>query len=475
MTAARPGHLTIARPAGATWLAAFVCIVAVGGRAAAAEEPPDAAILRIFLTNGTAITSYGEYARVGDRVVFSMPLGALTAQPHLHLVNLPAGLVDWRTTEEYAESARYARFVATRAETEFALLSGQVAAALNSIALATDPARRLTIAEQARRTLVEWPRDHYGYRADDVIQIAGLLDEAITELRAAAGVTSFDLNLVATSVPPSVDRLRPLPSPTEAVEHAVMVARLSDVPAERLSLLQSIAAALSGSTGAFPEAWLKRTRVSVVTAIQKEVQTETAYARLSREMMTRASAYARVANVAGVEGVLRQVRSADKRLGGQRPDQVAALIGAIEERLDAARRLRLARDQWTSRTAAYKKYRSAVAGPLARLAGIQRRLEDIRALAGPSAVILRELSAIVARAKQQLARIGPPDDVRSTHALLLSAVSLADSAVSARREAVESGDLRIAWDASAAAAGSMMLLTRARSEVDSLLKPPQLR
>ena len=50
-----------------------------------------------------------------------------------------------------------------------------------------------------------------------------------------------------------------------------------------------------------------------------------------------------------------------------------------------------------------------------------------------------------------------------------------DTAVSARREAVQSGNLRTAWDASAAAAGSMMLLARARADVDALLKPPQLR
>jgi hypothetical protein len=458
-----------------TWWLAIASILCLTAHASAADEPPDAAIFRIFLTNGTAVASYGEYARVGDRVIFSMPLGAVTADPRLHLVNLPAGLVDWPTTEEYAESARYARFVATRAESEFAALSGQVAEALNSITLASDPARRLAIAEQARRTLVEWPGDHYGYRAGDVVQIAGLLDEAISELRAAAGVTRFDLNLVATTLPPPVDRLRPLPSPTESIEQAEVVARLSDVPVERLSLLQSIAAALSGSRGVYAAAWLKRTRASVASDISREIRIENAYARLSKTMMARASGYARAANVSGVERVLTDVRRTDVKLGGRRPDQVAALIGVIEERLDAARRLRLARDQWASRAVAYRKYRSAVAGPIESLGGIQRRLGDIRALAGPSAAVLPELADVVARAKLQLARIGPPDDVKGTHALLMSAVSLADSAVSARREAVKSGDLRVAWDASAAAAGSMMLLTRARAEVDSLLEPPQLR
>jgi hypothetical protein len=475
MTAGRLSAFPLARWGCALAFTALAYAVSLPTPALAAEEPPDAAIFRIFLTNGTAICSYGEYARVGDRVIFSMPLGALTAQPQLHLVNLPAGLVDWPTTEEYAESARYARFVATRAESEFATLSGQVAEALNSIVLASDPARRLAIAEQARRSLVEWPRNHYGYRADDVVQIAGLLDEAISELRAAAGVTRFDLNLVATTVPPPVERLRPLPTPTESIDHAALVARLSDVPAERLSLLQSIAAALSGPKGTYPASWLRRTRRSVESFIEREVDIENEYAKLSKDTMATAAEYAKAADVGGVERVLKDVRRADERLGRERHDQMVTLIGAIEDRLDAARRLRLARDQWISRNTAYKKYRSAVVGPLESLEGIKRRLEDIRALAGPSSGLLTELATIVARAKQQLSRIGPPDSLKSTHALLLSAVSLADSAVSARREAVKSGDLRTAWDASAAAAGSMMLLTRARSEVDSLLKPPELR
>ncbi len=460
------------RPTQAILAAALLLIVTT---AVSADEPPDATIFRIFLTNGTAVASYGEFARVGDRVVFSMPLGMLTAQPHLHLVNLPAALVDWPTTEEYATAARYARFVATRAESDFAELSGQVAEALNTIALTNDPARRLEIAEQARRRLVDWPKDHYGYGAADVMQIAGLLDEAISEMRAAAGVTTFDLSLVAAATPPTVDRLLSLPSPKDTLDHAAMVASLTDVPAERLSLLQSIAASLSGAPGTYPEAWAGTMRKTVRAAITREIQVSKDYAQLSNVTMLKASNYARKADVAGVERVRAQVGRIDERLGRQRPEQIAALLQAIHERLDAARRLRLARDQWVSRVASYRRYRGLVAEPIGRLAGIRRRLEAIRELAGPAASALPELATILARTKLELSRIDAPTDLKPTHALLLSAVGLADSAVTGRRDAVESGDLRTAWDASAAAAGSMMLLARARTEVDSALKLPQLR
>ena len=67
-------------------------------------------LFRVFLNDGTAVVSYGEYARVGDRVVFSMPIGAVDAssgrEPDLHVVNIPAAAVNWTATTKYAESAR---------------------------------------------------------------------------------------------------------------------------------------------------------------------------------------------------------------------------------------------------------------------------------------------------------------------------------------------------------------------------------
>src|SRR5204862_2194089 len=140
---------------------------------------------------GTAIVSYGEFARVGDRVVFSMPIGAggaaSSALPVLHVVNIPADAVDWAATARYAESARFAHYVATNAEADYAALTGEVAGVLNSITFTKDPQARLNLAALARRRLASWPRDHYGYRADDVRQLIGLLDEVISDLRVKAG------------------------------------------------------------------------------------------------------------------------------------------------------------------------------------------------------------------------------------------------------------------------------------------------
>jgi hypothetical protein len=71
--------------------------------------------------------------------------------------------------------------------------------------------------------------------------------------------------------------------------------------------------------------------------------------------------------------------------------------------------------------------------------------------------------------------IAPPDELVSAHALLVSAVQLAGNAAQIRREATLASDMTRAWDASSAAAGALMLGARARSDIQTLLRPPQLR
>src|SRR4029079_17707888 len=102
---------------------------------AAAE---DATLLRVFLVDGTSLVSYGEPARVGDRIVFSMPTAA-TPNPPLHLVNLAAERVDWERTERYSNAARAAQYVKSQAELDYAELSSQLADALNEVAGTNDP------------------------------------------------------------------------------------------------------------------------------------------------------------------------------------------------------------------------------------------------------------------------------------------------------------------------------------------------
>ena len=73
---------------------------------------------------------------------------------------------------------------------------------------------------------------------------------------------------------------------------------------------------------------------------------------------------ARNADVRGVERVIARIYRRDAWLGGMRPDTVNALVATVEERLDAARRLRLARDRWALRAPDLATYRAAISRPL---------------------------------------------------------------------------------------------------------------
>jgi len=178
------------------------CVLLVGRAASAADE---ATLFRLFLKDGGTLVSYGEVARVGDRVVFSMPTSA-GPNPPLHLVNIAADRVDWDRTDRYAASARSGRYLETQAENDYTLLSNQVSEALNEAARTDDPGRRLAIIEDARKTLAEWPSNHYNYREADIRQLLTMLDVAIADLRASSGQGRFALNLVGLG-----DRLKHYP------------------------------------------------------------------------------------------------------------------------------------------------------------------------------------------------------------------------------------------------------------------------
>lgn len=449
--------------------------VAVLSPSVARAGVSDATLFRVFLKNGTAVVSYGEFARVGERVIFSMPIGPLSEQPVLHLVNLPASAIDWTNTERYAESARFDRYVSTRADADFAALSGEVAETLNKVALTSSPTRRLEIAEQARRKLAEWPAAHYGYRAWDVSQILLVLDEAISALRAAAGATRFDLNLVAAVAPPPPGPLLPDPTAAESFKQALAVASLTDVPAERLSLLRSIAARLETAGTSLQESWRSKTRKALRDQIAGEMSVENAYGHLAQSMLRSAATYANRADVRGVEKVLGRIRREDASLGKKRPEQINALLQEVQRSLDSARRLRLARDQWTLRKTAYRLYEGSIRNVMSDFSRMQPWLEDIKTLAGPTAPELTRLASTTQRAGGRLATVAAPEDFKPVHALMISAVQLADTAARVRQQAAQSGNLRTAWDASAAAAGSIMLFVRARSDMEALLKPPAIR
>ena len=437
--------------------------------------PDGATIFRVFLVDGTALVSYGEPARVGDRVVFSMPTTALLDNPPLHLVNLAADRVDWPRTERYAESARAQRYYATTAEADYAALTSQVATALAGISTSTDPATRVAVGEKARKLLADWPRAHYNYRQSEIVPMLAMLDEIVAELRALSGDGRFDLTFVARTEEPVVhESILDLPTPQGVIEQVLAAARVSDTSAERLSLMTAALAAIERDGVRLSGDWRTETRTAVRAAIALELETDRQYQLMTSRILRLAEARVRVADVRGVVRLAAEIADQDRALGLKRPDTVSGLLAALDTHLDNARKLRLARDRWAIRQIDFNTYNGKMAAPLARLARLSAPLEDIKALAGSSPFALAAIQRGAAEATKALSSIPPPEEFRAVHALFLSAAQLADNAAKIRMEAALTGDLRRAWDASSAAAGALMLDTQARSQFKSIFQVPQL-
>ncbi len=437
-------------------------------------DAPELQLFRVFLADGTALPSYGEWARVDDRVVFSMPLGAGGSDAALQLVDLPASRVDWPRTERYAAAVRYLRYAATRGEADYAALSAEIARVLSAIALSPTPERGLELAEQARRTLAAWPNEHFGYRQGDVREILALLDEAISDLRAATGRAAFDLSLVALPAVPPGEALLPAPTAAEQVHYLMVAARAADAAADRAGLLQTALGLMQGGAG-LASAPLAAWRAEAERVLADDRRVDRAYAALARRTQYAANRAAASADVRTVEGLIADVRKGDAKLGARRPGQVQALVAYLEAQLEAARALRLARDRWVMRAAAYRTYQRRLTPALLSIARLRGGLDAIRRLAGPEPATLASISGRLESGLARLTTAPVPTELRPAHDLLLSAWQMAQHAVRLRRDAVLATDLSRARDASTAAAGALLLFGRAQRELRTLLELPQLR
>src|SRR5438105_4498881 len=275
------------------WLAA-VLLIACCSPVGAAD---DVTLLRLFLLDGSALVSYGEPARIGDRVVFSIPTAA-TPNPPLHLMDLAAARVDWDRTNRYAEAARAAHYISTQAELDYSGLSARMTQALDQLTQTDAPARRLEIAENARKMLAAWPSAHYNYRLNEVRQMLSLLDEAIADLRVAAGNGRFDLSLAAFAAPPPPgEPLVPPPTPKETIEQVLIAARVSSSSADRMALLETALAALDRDAATLPAEWVAASRATVRLQVETDRRVDSAYQSLTARIIGDADRRARAADV----------------------------------------------------------------------------------------------------------------------------------------------------------------------------------
>jgi hypothetical protein len=452
-----------------SFLVALLCLGTTAREACAA----DATLFRLFLLDGSVLVSYGEFARVDDRVIFSMPVGGRPEEPRLQVATVKAALVDWSRTDRYSASARFQRYAQNRGEEDFRVLSNEVALALNDVALSTNRQQALVLAEQVRRKVADWPQAHYGYRSNDVREIVGVLDEAISSLRAATGGAAFELSLVALGDAPPLEPVLGPPAPREQFDQIMHLASLSSA-SERIALLQAAMALVSGAGATIAPSEAERLRRDVERQLRQELAVDRQYTALSKKVVGQATEYAGRAAISDIERLASRIPTEDAKLGQKRPEIVQSMNGAVQTQLLAARRLRLLRDQWLLRQSSYRAYQRSVQSQILLLVKSQPMLDSMRRLDGPPPDRLLSLRSQLSGGAERLERVKTPEYLRGIHDLLVGTWRFADNATRARVRAIEGGDSAAAWEASSAAAGALMMLSRVQSEIRDLLEPPRL-
>ena len=450
--------------------ATFLVAALLWPYSATAQEAPSRVLFRVFLTDGRVLASYGEWARVDDHVIFSMPTQMSRDPVELHLVTIPAGRVDWPRTEQYAESVRAAAYAASRGDADFAAFSNEVAKVLNEVSQITDPNVRLATAEQARRSLADWPGSHYGYRVGEVREALSVLDEVIAQLRVAVGQTRFDLSLSAPMASPPPPPL-PAPSDAELVEQFVTAASLAETSSGKVTLLQTVLGLLDRAVGLLPETWADRIRRGAAGDLEGEQRVDREYETLRRLTLDAASRAGRRGDAREFERLRTRILKEDTRLGGQRPGDVASLLATLDL-ASVSSHERATQDQWKTRGPAFRRYRRSTNGEFSVFKDVARTLEQVKAMSGPAVNTIAPLAKRLSRAGRGLAKVTPPPELLTGHSLVRSAWELAESALRLRVESVSSNSIDGARRASSAAAGALLLYERARADLTAAMEPP---
>ena len=461
-------------------LAMFVLVVFTGASVSArVQEPapaltPSVVVFRIFMKDGRTLASYGEYACVGDRIIFSLAVGDLgsTALP---LVSVPLSSVDVGRTEQYAEAVRGAQFAASRGPREYEALTTEVSKAVEAVYRMPDAGARLVLAQNIRAKLVTWAAASHGYRAGDVRNLVQMVDDIISQLRAALGLSEFSFDLVSGVPEPVQVPLAPAPSLRESIEMALGAAEVVDPGAERLGVLRAALQASAGLPASDPRDGEATLTARVQRTLAEETATEHAYANLIADALGQATAAAHAGDVRAILALRDRVFARDHVLGGRRPADLASIMTTIDDTLKAAQLQRLALDHWDATHDSIEAYRVKIVKVLNDIMALTPVLDAVRDLAGTPVSRLVSGEQRLIDLGATVDHITPPADLRPVHDLLASALQMARQACALRRRAVLGNDIGTAHDASAAAVGAQMLVARAREELTAHLRPPDVK
>ncbi len=447
----------------------FLALSVFSAIAAAQSPPVDAgAVFRVCLKNGQALPSYGESAIVGDRVVFTLLVGAAQSPPALQLMSLPVETIDLDRTRRYADAVRAAHYAATRGEVDYAAMTQEVQRALAEVTSVTDPKQRLALAVDARRRLLAWSASTYGYRGAEVRQLAGLFDDVIVELRAAAGEQKFELDL-RLGPEPAPEPLLPLPNLDESLQLALEAARAADSEDDRLAVLRAASTLAAGDPAGAD------LRARVAEELDLEVKAGAAYVELAADVRARAADARRRGDAEGVTAAIQALQTRDRELGGRRPQVTSSLMAELETMLASVRTYRAALDHYALVRGSLLAYERAVRPLMSGFDGLVPVFNAVRDGRFTAYARLERAGSRLKGFIAALQRVAPPADLADVHATLLSALRMADHGVARRRLSSASGSRAVEAEASSAAAGAMLLAAQAREQLVARLYPPKIQ
>ena len=222
-----------------------------------------------------------------------------------------------------------------------------------------------------------------------------------------------------------------------------------------------------------PGEWASRMRRIVTGDLDREQRTEQAYSDLRTRTLEEANKLAARGRAADLEKLRDQVREEDRRLGGQRPGDIAALLETIDLEATAAIAAREARQVYEKRAPSYRKYRRSTNGAFKVFTDAAIALEQVRTMTGPAVSAIGPLTKRLATASRGLHKVRAPEELAAAHAIIGSAWELAQNAFRLRLEAVSTNNIDTAQRASSAAAGALMLYQRARTDQLTAMEPPR--
>ena len=446
----------------------IVAFAAVDG-SARKQSLDTGAIFRVFLKSGQALPAYGESALVGDRVVFTLLLGASPVRTSLQLMSLPAASVDLDRTRRYANTIRAKHYAATRGEVDYAAMAQEVQRTLAQLPSVQDPKKRLELALDAKKRLMTWADGTYGYRAGDVRVLTNLFDEVINELRVAAGEKQFALDLRVGQSDFDPEPLLPAPTLQECIAMALAAAMATDSVDERLAVLNAAVEAAGDDPAA------AAVRESLAREVDIEKRATSAYETMLNDVRAEAEAARRKGDVAGIERAMSTLAARDRELGARRAPIVSALATELNAMLEATRTYQARLERYAKVRGALLAYERRVRPMMTGFDGLLQVLEALRDTRYTSYERLERSSVRLAGYQSAIAGVEPPEDLVDVHASLISAMQMADHAVARRKRGVSTGTWGMDTEASSAAAGALMLGQLAREQLVVRLYPPKIK